>query len=76
MAAQRYLSGDVRAKLAVAEVVATRDPRFEANVAAQRAVVPADLGPDEIRARLRVPWVEAADIAAFVTEHWAVTRRW
>jgi len=38
--AQRYLAGDVRAKLAEAERAAAADPRWLPNVEALRAVVP------------------------------------
>jgi N12 class adenine-specific DNA methylase len=66
--AGRYLSGDVRAKLAAAESVAATDSRFSGNVTALRAVLPADLGPAEIDARLGAPWIDPPDIAAFVRE--------
>ena len=66
--AGRYLSGDVRAKLAAAETAAAADPRFEANVAALCAVLPPELGPAEIGARLGVTWVDVDDIAEFVRQ--------
>jgi N12 class adenine-specific DNA methylase/SAM-dependent methyltransferase len=66
--AGRYLSGDVRAKLAAAETAAAADPRFAANASALRAVLPADLGPDEIGVRLGVPWIDTDDLAAFIGE--------
>ncbi len=55
--AQAYLSGDVRRKLAAARVAAKADPRYEANVRALEAVVPADLGPNEIDGRLGAAWI-------------------
>lgn len=55
--AAEYLSGKVRAKLQDAEKAAEADPRFAVNVAALRGVLPADLGPGEIDARLGASWV-------------------
>ena len=55
--APEYLSGKVREKLAEAEKAATGDPRFAVNVAALRRVLPADLGPGDIDARLGASWV-------------------
>src|SRR5215216_5837160 len=67
--ADDYLSGDVRYKLDAARAAATTDPaRYMRNVAALEAVQPADLGPGEIRVKLGAPWVEAADIQAFLVE--------
>ncbi|MFP5373245.1 MAG: hypothetical protein ACLGI3_21235, partial [Actinomycetes bacterium] len=84
--AQTYLSGDVRAKLAQAEEAAAGAARWLPNVEALRAVVPVDLGPAEIDARLGSTWVPPADVAAFgrevlgcssiVVEHAAVTATW
>lgn len=66
--AGRYLAGDVRAKLEVALDSTARDDRFAANVTALRAALPVELGPEQIRVRLGVPWVDAADVAAFTRE--------
>jgi N12 class adenine-specific DNA methylase len=71
--AGRYLSGDVRAKLAAAEAAAGTDDRFMANVTALRQVLPADLGPDEIAVRLGTPWLDVADIEAFIADVLNVT---
>jgi len=67
--ADEYLSGDVRHKLEVARAAANQDPgRYGRQVAALVAVQPADLGPEDIKAKLGAPWVEAGDIQAFLTE--------
>ncbi|MEW6454873.1 N-6 DNA methylase [Bradyrhizobium sp. OHSU_III] len=66
--ADAYLSGAVRAKLAAAEAAAALDPAYERNVAALRDVLPADLRPSDITARLGAPWIPADDIVAFVKE--------
>jgi N12 class adenine-specific DNA methylase len=55
--AAEYLSGKVRVKLAEAEQAAEADPQFAVNVAALRRVLPADLGPGDIDARLGAAWI-------------------
>lgn len=55
--AAEYLSGKVRAKLHDAEKAAEADPRFAVNAAALRKVLPSDLGPGEIDARLGASWI-------------------
>ncbi len=64
--ADRYLSGNVRAKLAVARAAAGVEPRYEANVAALEAVQPADLEPGDIEARLGSSWIPASDVRDFI----------
>lgn len=66
--APRYLSGNVRTKLDDARAAAERDERFALNVTALEEVVPADLGPGEIRAQLGATWIETGDVEAFVAE--------
>lgn len=64
----QYLSGNVRAKLVAAREMCDRDGRFLANVAALEAVLPAQLSPGEITARIGVPWIPPADVEAFCTD--------
>jgi N12 class adenine-specific DNA methylase len=66
--AEQYLSGDVRARLDAARAAAESDAAFTANVEALERVVPADLTPAEIDARLGAPWIPAADVEAFCAE--------
>jgi N12 class adenine-specific DNA methylase len=63
-----YLSGNVRAKLAVAEAAAVADRQFKPNVEALRQVQPADLPASEIDARLGSVWIPADDISKFAEE--------
>src|ERR1035437_9450918 len=65
--ADRYLSGDVRRKLAVATAAAGLDPAYERNIEALKAVQPADLEPGDIEARLGSSWIPASDIRDFVS---------
>ncbi|MFF3256468.1 DEAD/DEAH box helicase family protein [Actinacidiphila glaucinigra] len=53
----RYLSGNVRSKLAAAKERAVDDPTFLANVAALERVQPDDLAPSEIKAKIGAPWI-------------------
>jgi len=64
--ADRYLSGDVRRKLAVATAAAGLDPVYGRNIEALTAVQPADLEPGDIEARLGSSWIPASDIREFV----------
>ena len=67
--ADAYLSGNVRAKLALAEKAGAAYAR---NVEALRAVQPEDVLPGEIDANLGAPWIPASDIEAFAAELFGV----
>jgi len=66
--AAEYLSGNVRAKLRAAEHAAHDDPRFTVNAAALRDVIPPDLTPGEIDARLGAAWIDARHVENFLRE--------
>ena len=66
--APRYLSGNVRAKLAEASLAARDHPNLVVNVVALEGILPEDLAPEEIDARPGVTWIESSDVAAFVRE--------
>lgn len=68
-----YLSGNIRNKLAAAEMELTRDAGFSRNVSALKAVMPRELLPEEIQARLGAPWIPVDDIEAFGNEVFNVT---
>jgi N12 class adenine-specific DNA methylase/SAM-dependent methyltransferase/TolA-binding protein len=63
-----YLSGNVRAKLAVAEAAALADKGLEDNVTALKLVQPADLAASDVDARLGSTWIAADDIKRFAEE--------
>jgi len=63
-----YLSGNVRAKLAVAEAAALTDEAFKVNSEALKLVQPADLAASEIDARLGSTWIPTEDIQTFAEE--------
>ncbi|HEV2374082.1 MAG TPA: helicase-related protein, partial [Streptosporangiaceae bacterium] len=66
--AAEYLSGQVRDKLKTAEAVAADDPRYAVNVAELRKVIPRNLTPGEIDARLGAAWIDAPYIRQFLSE--------
>lgn len=69
VAAEEYLSGNVRAKLRAAKEAADGDPRrWAQNVTALAEVQPPELGPMDIIARLGSPWIPADVVAQFVAE--------
>nr|WP_159048456.1 DEAD/DEAH box helicase family protein [Streptomyces sp. MMG1522] len=62
----RYLSGNVREKLALARTSAADDPSYTVNVSALERVQPQDLNPAEIKARCGAPWIPVEDYRAFL----------
>lgn len=62
----KYLTGNVKEKLEHAITAAGTDARFHTNVAALRAVQPADIEPVDIAVQLGSSWVPADDVKAFV----------
>ncbi|QVL34950.1 DEAD/DEAH box helicase family protein [Telmatocola sphagniphila] len=63
--ADEYLSGNVRAKLALAE---RAGEKFSRNAEALRVVQPPDVLPGDIDANLGAPWIPESDIQAFASE--------
>ncbi len=63
-----YLSGNVRAKLDVAEAALPRRRDLAANVAALRAVLPEPLGADDVRPRIGAVWIPAQDYQDFIRQ--------
>ena len=68
VAADEYLSGNVRNKLTVAELAAKNDPELAVNVEALKKVIPKDLSAAEISVRLGATWIPQDDIQRFVME--------
>lgn len=63
--ADEYLSGHIRDKIEQAKAAG---PAYEANVTALEAVLPKDLGPAEVEARLGAPWIPTDVIEDFAKE--------
>ena len=68
VAADEYLSGNVRNKLTVADLAAKNDPELAVNVEALEKVIPKDLSAAEISVRLGATWIPQEDIQQFVME--------
>jgi len=66
--AAEYLSGNVRDKLDVATAAAQARPELAINVTALQAVIPEDLGMDDVQARLGAAWIDADTHQAFLRE--------
>ena len=66
--ADEYLSGNVRAKLRVAQTAVESDSSFAVNVEALQAAQPKDLDASEIDVRLGTTWVDKAYIQRFMIE--------
>ena len=62
----RYLSGNVRKKLAAAEAAADQDERFRPNVQALQAVIPETVPPSKIFMKLGSSWIPNDVIKGFV----------
>lgn len=65
---EEYLSGDVRKKLATAEIFAQQDPSYQVNVDSLRSVQPKDLTASEIELHLGTTWIPPEDIKQFILE--------
>jgi N12 class adenine-specific DNA methylase len=63
-----YLSGNVRTKLAAAELAARDNPNLRVNVEALREVQPIPLTPEEITARLGATWIPPSCFQQFLRE--------
>ena len=63
-----YLSGNVKAKLAAAKAAAADDRRFEGNVKALEAVIPADKGPADITPTIGASWVPKDALDTFIQQ--------
>jgi len=66
--AAQYLSGNIRQKLDDCREAIDDRPDLAGNVAALERVLPRQLEPGEITARLGAPWIPAADVERFCTE--------
>lgn len=69
---ERYLSGNVREKLALAEDAASRDGRFQKNVEALQAAQPEDVSIEQMKkmgaASIGVTWVDPGTYRDFMWE--------
>ena len=66
--ADEYLSGDVRARLRMAQFAAETNPEFAVNVTALEKAQPRELEASEIDVRLGATWLDPDIIQKFMTE--------
>ena len=66
--ADEYLSGDVRAKLRMAQLAAESHPEFKVNVDALEKAQPKDLEASEIDVRLGATWLDPSIVQQFMME--------
>ena len=66
--ADEYLSGNVRAKLRMAQFAAETNPEFAVNVEALTKAQPRELEASEIDVRLGATWLDPSIIQKFMTE--------
>ena len=66
--ADEYLSGDVRAKLRMAQLAAESHPEFKVNVDALTKAQPKDLEASEIDVRLGATWLAPSIVQQFMME--------
>lgn len=69
---EEYLSGNVRQKLASAELAAETDDSYKKNVSALTAVIPKDIDAADIEVKLGASWIEKEDIENFIYEKFNV----
>jgi N12 class adenine-specific DNA methylase len=67
-AADEYLSGDVRVKLAQARTTAEENPQFAVNVEKLKQVQPKDLTASEISVRVGTSWIDPEYYQQFMFE--------
>ena len=70
--ADEYLSGDVRAKLRIAQLAAETNPEFKVNVTALEKAQPKELEASEIDVRLGATWLAPEIIQKFMQETFQV----
>lgn len=65
---EEYLSGDVRAKIAAANIAVMDNERFQENITALNTVVPKDLDASEIDVKIGSNWISPEDYENFMHE--------
>ncbi|MDR2729105.1 MAG: DEAD/DEAH box helicase family protein, partial [Chitinispirillales bacterium] len=68
--ADEYLSGNIRRKIQAVEGLIETAPQFARNLSDLKAVMPRDLGPQEIRVRINSPIVGTEHVKDFIAEAW------
>ncbi len=66
--ADKYLTGNVRKKLAIAKKAAADNPRYQMNVQALEKAMPKDIEPADISVHFGSTWIPEEDMKQFITE--------
>lgn len=66
--AEKYLSGNVKAKLRDAEALAEGDPDYNANVEELKKIIPADIPAEDISVQPGVTWIPDSIYSDFAAE--------
>ena len=66
--AEKYLSGNVKAKLKDAEALAEGDPDYKANVEELQKIIPADIAPEDISVQPGATWIPDSVYSDFAAE--------
>jgi N12 class adenine-specific DNA methylase len=72
---ERYLSGNVKAKLREAQAAAETDPEYKHNVEALKAVIPADIAHTDIGVSIGATWIPNQVYAEFAAHLFNVSSR-
>jgi len=70
--ADEYLSGNIRQKLRDVEKLLETDPRFVGNYDDLHAVMPRDLGPEEIYIKINSPILGEKHVKDFIKDTWGL----
>jgi N12 class adenine-specific DNA methylase/predicted RNA methylase len=73
--AERYLSGNVKQKLAIAQEASKQDTQYAGNVEALNIVIPQDIEAVDIAVQLGSTWVPAETVSEFVAKLFGDVRR-
>lgn len=66
--ADKYLTGNIRKKLSIAQKAAENNPQYEMNVQALERAMPKDIEPADISVRFGSTWIPESDVKQFITE--------
>ena len=66
--AEKYLAGNVKAKLRDAEALAEGDPDYQANVEELQKIIPADIAPEDISVQPGATWIPDSVYSDFAAE--------
>lgn len=66
--ADKYLTGNVRKKLAIAKKAAADNPQYQMNIQALEKAMPKDIEPADISVHFGSTWIPEEDMKQFINE--------